>query len=140
VQKSAAQVADVAAKAADRGALMVLGILQREGRLVDFVRESIDGYDDAAVGAAVRDIHKGCKKAIDEHFDLDRVMAGAENAKVSVEKDFDANRIRLVGAVKGQPPFQGTLRHHGWTVTKVKLPRPTSGVDYRVIAPAEVEL
>jgi hypothetical protein len=42
--------------------------------------------------------------------------------------------------VKGEPPFKGTLRHHGWTVRKVKLPTATANVDYAVVAPAEVEL
>src|SRR5262245_20543926 len=44
------------------GALALLALLQREGRLVDFLRESLDLHDDAAIGAAVRDIHRGCKK------------------------------------------------------------------------------
>jgi len=114
--------------------------LQREGRLVDFLRESIDGYDDAAVGAAVRDIHRGCKKALDEHFTLEPVMGGAENDRVSIAVGFDAARIRLVGEVKGQPPFSGTLRHHGWAATKIKLPQVTGAVDHTVVAPAEVEI
>jgi len=31
----------------DEGALLLLSLLQREGRLVDFLRESLDGYQDA---------------------------------------------------------------------------------------------
>ena len=122
------------------GALQLLALLQREGRLVDFLRESIDGYDDATVGAAVRDIHRGCKKAIDDHFTLEPVMGGAENDRVSIAVGFDAARIRLVGEVKGQPPFAGTLRHHGWAATKIKLPQVTGAVDHTVVAPAEVEI
>ncbi|MEP7353715.1 MAG: DUF2760 domain-containing protein, partial [Acidobacteriota bacterium] len=37
------------------GAVQILGILQRESRLVDFLMEDIGAYDDAQVGAAVRD-------------------------------------------------------------------------------------
>ena len=33
--------------------LRVLAVLQRDGRLVDFLEEEIDGYSDAQVGAAV---------------------------------------------------------------------------------------
>jgi hypothetical protein len=138
---------DVIAKAgpgpgasAKDGALQLLALLQREGRLVDFLREPIDGYDDATVGAAVRDIHRGCKKALDEHFTLEPVMGGAENDRVSIAVGFDAARIRLVGEVKGQPPFAGTLRHHGWAATKIKLPQVTGVVDHTVVAPAEVEI
>ena len=29
----------------------------------------------------------------------------------TVKKSFDANSIRLIGNVRGEPPFQGTLRH-----------------------------
>ena len=69
-------------QSAKDGALQLLALLQREGRLVDVLREPIDGYDDATVGAAVRDIHRGCKKALDEHFTLEPVMGGAENDRV----------------------------------------------------------
>jgi len=127
-------------QAAKDGALQLLALLQREGRLVDFLREPIDGYDDATVGAAVRDIHRGCKKAIDDHFTLEPVMGGAENDRVSIAVGFDAARIRLVGEIKGQPPFSGTLRHHGWAATKIKLPTVTGKVDLTVVAPAEVEI
>ena len=48
--------------------------------------------------------------------------------------------MRLIGKVSGEPPFTGTLRHHGWRVTEVKLPTLTDGVDRRVLAPAEVEI
>src|SRR5215813_11378739 len=33
------------------GALQLLALLQREGRLVDFLSEEIAGYEDAAIGA-----------------------------------------------------------------------------------------
>jgi hypothetical protein len=122
------------------GALQLLGMLQREGRLVDFLRESIDGYDDATVGAAVRDIHRGCKKAVDDHFQMEPILGGAENSAVNVGKGFSPERIRLVGNVKGEPPFAGTLRHHGWVVTRVKLPQATGEIDHSIVAPAEVEL
>jgi hypothetical protein len=122
------------------GALQLLALLQREGRLIDFLRESIDGYDDAAIGAAARDIHRGCRKALDEIFTLQPVLGAAENDAVTVEAGFDPARIRLVGNVTGQPPLRGTLRHHGWTAAKVKLPQLTGALDARVLAPAEVEV
>src|SRR5690242_20660684 len=43
-------------------AVQLLALLQREGRLLDFLGEPIDSFNDAQVGAAVRAIHKGCKK------------------------------------------------------------------------------
>ena len=68
------------------------------------------------------------------------VFAGEEGAKASVPKGFDPAEIRLIGEAKGEPPFKGTLRHHGWRVVDAKLPSLAEGVDRTVIAPAEVEL
>ena len=130
---------DLAANHRD-GALALLALLQREGRLVDFLREGLDTYSDADIGVAVRDIHRGCKKVIDEHFQLEAVMPGEEDTRVKVPAGFDPTEVRLIGKVSGEPPFTGTLRHHGWRVTEVKLPTLTDGVDRRVLAPAEVEI
>jgi hypothetical protein len=128
-------------KAADGGAaVQLLAILQREGRLLDFLQEDVDGYSDAQIGAAVRDIHRGCKKALAEHMPLEPVLREPENAQVRVDPGFDPSRIRLVGNVVGEPPFTGALRHHGWRIAKVALPAVARGTDPTVVAPAEVEL
>jgi uncharacterized protein DUF2760 len=121
-------------------AVQLLAILQREGRLLDFLQEDVDGYADAQIGAAVRDIHRGCKKALAEHMPLEPVLREKENAQVRVDVGFDPSRIRLVGNVVGEPPFTGALRHHGWRISKVTLPVPARGTDPSVVAPAEVEL
>ncbi|MGE0869659.1 MAG: DUF2760 domain-containing protein [Kofleriaceae bacterium] len=122
------------------GALALLALLQREGRLVDFLREPLDGFSDADIGAAARDVHRGCRKVLEQHLSFEPVMPGSEEAKVSVPKGFDPAEIRLIGEAKGEPPFSGTLRHHGWRVTDAKLPSLAEGIDRTVIAPAEVEL
>jgi hypothetical protein len=131
--------ADLSANHRD-GALALLALLQREGRLVDFLRETLDTYSDEDIGTAVRDIHRGCKKVIEEHFVLEAVMPGEEDTRVKVPAGFDPGEVRLIGKISGEPPFTGTLRHHGWRVTEVKLPTLTEGVDRRVLAPAEVEI
>lgn len=122
------------------GALALLALLQREGRLVDFLRESLEGHDDATIGAAARDVHRGCKKVLDEHFAFEPMLPGDEEAAITVPRGFDPAEIRLIGEVKGEPPFQGTLRHHGWRATQIKLPGLADGVDRTVVAPAEVEV
>lgn len=122
------------------GALALLALLQREGRLVDFLRESLDGFSDADIGAAARDVHRGCKKVLDAHLTLEPVLPGAEEDTVSVPKGFDPAEIRLVGEARGEAPYRGTLRHHGWRATEIKLPTLTEGVDRAVLAPAEVEV
>jgi Domain of unknown function (DUF2760) len=122
------------------GALLLLGLLQREGRLVDFLSEALDSHGDAAIGAAVRDIHRGCRKVLTEHVQLEPVMPGLEDGPVVVPRGFDPSEVRLIGRAAGEPPFRGILVHHGWRAVDVKLPALSDGVDRRVVAPAEVRL
>jgi hypothetical protein len=121
-------------------AVQFLGLLQREGRLVDFLREDIQPYDDAQIGAAVRAIHEGCRQILSEHVTLEPVLNANEGDEVTVPADFDPSAIRLTGNVTGEPPFRGTLRHAGWRAKQVKLPAQPSGQDAKIVAPAEVEI
>ena len=118
----------------------MLALLQREGRLIDFLREPLDNFTDADIGAAARDVHRGCRKVLDQHLTMEAVMPGAEEDRVTVPKGFDPAEIRLIGEARGEAPFKGTLRHHGWRVTDAKLPTLVEGVDRSVVAPAEVEV
>lgn len=126
-------------QARDEGALALLGWLQRAGRLIDFVMEEIEGYSDEQIGAAVRDIHRGCRKVMDEALGLEPILPGEESARVKVEPGFDPVSIQLTGNVRGDPPFSGTLMHHGWRTTKIHVP-VSETLDPHVLAPAEVEL
>lgn len=130
---------DLAAHHRD-GALALLALLQREGRLIDFAREALDGYGDADIGAAARDVHRGIKKVLDQCFTFEAVMPGEEDTRVNVPRGFDPAEVRLIGEAKGEPPFGGTLRHHGWRATRTQLPALTEGLDRAVVAPAEVEV
>ena len=120
--------------------LRMLALLQREGRLLDFLLEDIQSYPDAQIGAAVRDIHRQCQAAFKEHLVLEPVLPESEGSTVEVPSGFDPSAIRLTGNVTGQPPFQGTLQHHGWRVKELKLAPPPEGQDELVLMPAEVEL
>ena len=121
-------------------AVYTLTLLQREGRLIDFLMEDIDGYEDDQIGAAVRRIHEGCRAVLDEHFGLEPIRSESEGSSVSVPESFDPTHIRLTGDVGGQPPFEGELRHRGWRATNVNLPDRHSRLDPAVVCPAEVEL
>ncbi len=120
--------------------VQTLGLLQREGRLIDFLQEDIEPYDDAQIGAAVREVHRGCKAALKEVFGLSPVLKAAEGSQVEIEEDFDPTRIKLIGNVHGNPPFKGTLRHCGWKFTEAHLPEWTAKEKTDVLAPAEVEI
>lgn len=128
------------AATAREGALGLLAILQREGRLLDFCGEEVAAFSDAAVGAAARTVHAGCRKVLQQYVGVQPVRAEAEGQKIAVAAGFDATSLRLTGNVVGSPPFDGTLRHHGWKAADVKLPEPARGEAASVLAPAEVEL
>ncbi len=121
-------------------ALQLLGLLQREGRLIDFIQEDVASFSDAEIGAAARVVHESVRKALREHLTLERVRSEAEGAHVSVAKGFLPSELRLTGNVVGEPPFSGTLTHAGWRVTRFELPKLSEGHVLSVIAPAEVEL
>ncbi len=121
--------------------LRVLAVLQRDGRLIDFLQEDLDGYSDAQIGAAVRDIHRGCRKSLHDYLTIEPIIDAAEEQRVTVPSDFDPAAIRLVGNVSGSPPFHGVLKHHGWRVKTVQLPvLPAARDDSSILSPAEVEL
>jgi hypothetical protein len=120
-------------------ALQLLALLQREGRLIDFLQQDVAGFPDAAVGAAARVVHDGCQKALASHLEIKPVRSEREGGSVTIDV-VDANAVKLVGNVRGNAPFRGTLRHRGWRVESVKLPTLVAGYDARVLAPAEVEL
>ena len=121
-------------------AVYTLALLQREGRLVDFLLEDVDQYEDAQIGAAVRQIHAGCRRVIDEHFGVAPIRDEGEGGSVEVPTGFDPSHVRLTGNVTGEPPFRGTLRHGGWRATGVKLPERHAQLDPAIICPAEVEV
>ena len=120
--------------------LFVLSVLQQDGRLIDFLQQDVAAFSDEEVGTAARVVHGGCRKALQRLVTTTPVLKESEGAIVTVPAGFDANRIRLTGNVTGQAPFKGTLKHHGWITTDLKFPTLSESIDYRVIAPAEVEL
>lgn len=121
-------------------AAQLLFLMQREGRLVDFLRESLSGYSDAQIGAAVRSVHAGGRKVLDEYFAIEPVLRGEEGSDTTIAAGFDPSAIRLVGNVGGNPPFKGVLRHHGWRIAGSRLPPRPAGTDPAIVAPAEVEI
>lgn len=122
-------------------AMQMLSILQREGRLIDFLQEDLGLYEDGQIGAAVRSIHQGCREALSQYMDLKPVYEQAEGEEIQIQPDFDTAAVRLTGNIVGSPPFKGILRHRGWKVVRAELPQAASpeGKDW-ILAPAEVEI
>jgi hypothetical protein len=127
---------------ADAEVINFLAILQEKGRLVDFLMDDIACYSDAEVGAAGRVLHEGCKAVLLEHFGIRPMLEEGEGSKVTIPPGYAPGDYRLVGRISGEPPFSGTLVHHGWRAEWVKLPRliRVSAGRPPAIAPAEVEL
>src|SRR5581483_11871432 len=117
------------APAAERSeALGLLAVLQEEARLVDFLKEPLEAYSDAQIGAAVRDVHRDAAAVIERLFAIRPLRKEAEGAPVELAPGFDAATVRLTGNVTGEAP-------------RCEVPKWTGGAaGARVIAPAEVEL
>lgn len=130
-------VAPPPAPPSDAAAVQMLAVLQREGRLIDFLQEDLTPYADDQIGAAVRPIHEGTRKALQEHVTLEPVYSESEGSRVTVEPGFDPHAVRLTGNVNGEPPFTGTLHHRGWRIASIDLP---GGDDEMIVAAAEIEV
>ncbi len=127
-------------KNTEDGALILLGLLQQKGRLVDFLQQDITTFGDADVGTAARLVHEGCRRALAGHLSVAPVRDEEEGASVEIARGFDPASLKLVGEVRGDGPWRGKLSHRGWRASSVKLPEAMKGADLAVLAPAEVEV
>jgi hypothetical protein len=125
---------------ASDGALQVLSILQRDARLIDFLMEDITGYSDDQIGAAVRSMHEQSRASLSRYLTLRPVVDAVEGTQTRIESR-DPAMVKLLGNV---PPdgkaSQGILRHKGWKVEKVDLPKINPNQNMTVLAPAEIEI
>lgn len=122
-------------------AITLLATLQREARLVDFLKEDLTAYADDQIGAAVREIQRDAGKTLDRLFALKPIVTDPEGARMEIPSGFDAGRYRLTGNIGSQGPYRGALRHHGWEATQCLLPTYTgSPAAATTVAPAEVEV
>ena len=122
------------------GALQLLGILQRDARILDFFMEDIGPYSDEQVGAAARDVHTHTRDILVRHFAPAPVIDAVEGS-VANPPDGNAALVKYIGNVPatGKPPA-GVLRHRGWRATAATLPQLNSRQDLVVLAPAEIEV
>ena len=122
------------------GALQLLGILQRDSRLVDFLMEDISGYSDEQIGGAMRGVHEQCRVSLDRYLKLAPVIDGVEGTYTKLDSGVE-KRTKLIGNVpaSGKAPG-GLLRHKGWRAEKIDLPKTGAGEDLTIVAPAEIEI
>lgn len=121
-------------------ALQILSLLQKEARFIDFTQEDLTDLSDAEIGAVARLIQAGSQKALAHYLTLAPIATEVEESAIEIPVGFDPAHYRLNGNVVGEAPFNGTLIHRGWRVTRCELPKITQGHDTTILAPAEVEL
>ncbi|MEZ5354674.1 MAG: DUF2760 domain-containing protein [Bryobacteraceae bacterium] len=128
------------------GAVQILGLLQTEARLIDFLQEDISAYADDQIGAAVRDIHANAHGVLERYVKLVPVVDGVEGAVTQItalglNPKKDAAMLKIVGNVPADGKVQaGVLNHRGWRAEKVDLPPIKPGDRVTVVAPAEIEV
>ncbi len=118
----------------------LLSRLQREGRLMDFLAEDLEAYEDGQIGAAVRSVHAGCRRVVEKMLAPKPAMDQPEDAQVILDADYDPHLVTLTGHVGDHPPFQGVVRHAGWRASRIDIPLLAEETDPTIIAPAEVEV
>lgn len=140
VPKPVPKPAPVAEVRTSDGALQMLSILQRDSRLIDFLMEDISPYSDDQVGAAVRNLHQQSRETLTRYVGLKPVVDGVEGSVTRIETR-DPNAVKLLGNVPADgKASQGILRHKGWRVEKVDLPKLTPSQNPNILAPAEIEI
>lgn len=139
-QVNKAQLEKEARELNQRFYLHLFGVLQREGRLMDFFSEDLSQYQDDQIGAAVRSIQEDCKKTIDKYLAPQPVLEQDEGEQMTVAEGFDPNELKLTGNVTGKPPFTAVIRHRGWRAGKLELPTLSGRRKSDLITPAEVEV
>ena len=120
--------------------LRLLTMMQRSGRLIDFLKEDLTPYSDAQVGAVVRKVHEDCGKSLEEIVTVRPVFDESEGSDVEIPKGFDPSEVKVVGQVKGEGPYRGKLVHKGWRAHKRALPKQVGELNPDVLFPAEVEV
>ncbi len=121
------------------GALQLLGLLQRDARILDFFMEDIAPYNDEQVGAAARDVHTKTNEILMRHFTPRPVIDAVEGSTVTAPGD--AALVKFIGNVPATGKAKGgALRHRGWRASTASLPKLSSRQDLTILAPAEIEV
>ena len=120
-------------------ALTMLSTLQREARLIDLVMEPLDGVEDAAIGAAVREVLRDTQKTLNRMFALQPLADELEGDSINLPTSPSPAMYRLVGSATSAT--RGSVTHRGWRATQCEVPKWTGAAsESNVLAPIEVEV
>jgi len=121
-------------------ALTLLSALQREARLIDLIMEPLDGVEDAAIGAAVREVLRDSQKTLSRMFALQPLAEVEEGSPLNLPAAPSPAKYRLVGSASAGTA-RGIVTHRGWRATKCDVPTWTgTASESQVLAPIEVEV
>ncbi len=119
-------------------ALTLLSTLQREARLLDLVHESLDGFEDAQIGAAAREVLRDCRKSLDRMFAIAPITNDEEGATCQLPEQPSPAKYRLVGKSEGR---SGAIAHRGWQATRCEVPKWSGhSREALLLAPIEVDV
>ena len=121
----------------NEAALTLLGLLQREGRFLDFVTRDVSELDDETLGRGARFLHQGCARVLSEYFELAEVTGEEPGSEIDLSSDLTDLGFEITGATTTD---KGALAHRGWLTKRVTLPKkpPIHLQNSLLIAPAIV--
>ncbi len=118
-------------------ALTLLGTLQREARLVDLIQEPLEGFEDAQVGAAAREVLRDSRKTLDRLLAIEAVSEAEEGESIQIGPGESPNRLSVSGDASQN---SGVVTHRGWKATRCDLPNWNGDrKDAWVLAPVQVD-
>lgn len=121
------------------GALQLLGMFQREARLLDFFMEDIAPFTDEQVGGAARDVHQKTHDLLIRHFAPAPLIDAVEGSIANAPSD--PALVKFIGNLPATgAPASGVLRHRGWRAGAVSVPKWNPKQDLRILAQAEIEV
>lgn len=139
-EKAPEQAKLEAPKSKDHSHLRLLSLLQEESRIIDFFQEDISSFSDEQIGKAIRNMHAGCHKRLEELVTIRPIFEEKEGETVSIPEDFNGQEIKILGKGSKKAPFKGILKHKGWKAHKHSLPKSLGNLQDEIIQAAEVEL
>lgn len=126
--------------AAEAEVIAFLALLQKKGRLIDFLMDDISKHDDATVGAVARLVYQGCREVLRQHLKIVPLAGAPEGGTLTLPSGYRAIDFELSGKLGGSAPFSGTVEHQGWKVESIQLPHivPTGDGQLPPLAPAQL--
>jgi hypothetical protein len=125
---------------ADAEVIAFLALLQKKGRLIDFLMDDVSKHDDSTVGAVARVVYQGCREVLQQHLKIVPLASAPEGGAITLPAGYRAMDYELSGKLGGTAPFSGTVEHQGWKVESIKLPHIVPAGDGQLppLAPAQV--